>query len=110
MLAPGGYMTSMVASQLNAADLRMFASLGIPAELLVQAGVRRVTDSEAREEFGICGDGNMDGIIFPYFDPSTRSRVTARLRRDTPEIVEEKPKRKYVSPYGDRRLLYFSPG
>ena len=110
MFARSGYMSKTAVAQVNATDLRMFARLGIPAELLAQARVRRVTDSEAREEFGIRGDGNMDGIIFPYFDPSTRSRVTTRLRRDTPEIVEGKPKRKYVCPYGDRRLLYFPPG
>jgi hypothetical protein len=103
-------LNSTAAARTTAADLMMFARLGIPAELLVQAGVRRVTDPEAREEFGIRGDGNMAGIIFPYFDPSTRSRVTARLRRDTPEIVERKPKRKYLCPFGDRRLLYFPPG
>jgi hypothetical protein len=103
-------MSTMAATPLNATDLAMFSRLGIPSDLLAQAGVRRVTDSEAREEFGIRGDGNMDGIIFPYFDPFTGSRVTARLRRDTPEIVEGKPKRKYVCPFGDRRLLYFPPG
>jgi putative DNA primase/helicase len=94
----------------NAADLMMFGRFRIPAELLARAGVQRVTDSEARENFGIRGDGNMDGIVFPYFDPFTRIRLTARLRRDTPEIVDGKPKRKYVCPYGDRRILYFPPG
>jgi hypothetical protein len=103
-------MTTTAATQLSAADLTMFARLGIPAELLMQVGIRRVTDSEAREEFGIRGNGKMDGLIFPYFDPYTRSRVTARLRRDAPEFVDGKPKRKYVCPYGDRRVLYFTPG
>jgi hypothetical protein len=110
MFEPGACMSTTAATQLNATDLKMFSRLGIPADLLAEAGVRRVTDSEAREEFGIRGDGSMDGIIFPYFDPFTGSRVTARLRRDSPEITEGKPKRKYVSPYGDRRLLYFPPG
>jgi len=103
-------LSTTAAAQLNAADLTMFARLGIPVELLAPAGIRRVTDTEAREIYGIRGDGNMDGIVFPYFDPSTRSRVTARLRRDTPEVVDGKLKRKYVCPYGDRRLLYFPPG
>lgn len=54
--------------------------------------------------------GNMDGIIFPYFDPSDGHRITARLRRDNPEIVDGRLKRKYVCPFGDRRILYFPPG
>jgi Protein of unknown function (DUF3987)/Domain of unknown function (DUF3854) len=103
-------MSTTAATQLNPADLTMFARLGIPAELLAQAGIRRVTDSEAREEFGIRGDGNMDGIIFPYIDPSNGHRITARLRRDNPEIVDSELKRKYICPFGDRRILYFPPG
>src|ERR1700690_4135839 len=69
MSAPGGSMSTTAAAQVNAADLTMFARLGIPAELLAEAGVRRVTDSEARELFGIRGDGDMAGIIFPYLAP-----------------------------------------
>jgi putative DNA primase/helicase len=88
----------------------MFARLGIPAGLLAQAGVRRVTDSEARELFGIRGDGDMTGIIFPYPDPSDGHRITARLRRDNPEIVDGELKRKYICSFGDRRILYFPPG
>jgi putative DNA primase/helicase len=103
-------MSTTAAAQLNAADLRMFANLRISAELLAQAGIRRVTDAEAREEFGIRGDGNMDGIIFPYINPSDDHRVTARLRRDNPEVIDGELKRKYICPFGDRRILYFPPG
>ena len=69
-----------------------------------------MTDSEARELFGIRGDGDMAGIIFPYLDPSNGHRITARLRRDNPEIVDGELKRKYICPFGDRRILYFPPG
>src|SRR5262249_44081678 len=83
--------------------------LGIPAELLDEALVQRVTDHEARQDFGITGSGDMSGVIFPYADPISGRRVTARLRRDNPEMEAGKLKNKYVSPYGDRRHLYFPP-
>jgi hypothetical protein len=103
-------MSTSAATQVNPNDLAIFARLRIPAELLAQAGIRRVTDAEAREEFGIRGDGNMDGIIFPYINPSDDHRVTARLRRDNPEVIDGELKRKYICPFGDRRILYFPPG
>jgi hypothetical protein len=52
----------------------------------------------------------MRGIVFPYFSPVTGRRVTARLRRDNPEIEDGKEKDKYISAYGDGRHLYFPPG
>ena len=93
-------------------DLEAFARLGIPPELLAEAGVQRVSDREARDNFGITGSvtRDMSGIVFPYFVPSLAYRVTARLRRDSPEIEEAKTKNKYISPYGDGRHLYFPPG
>ena len=37
--------------------------------------------------------------------------MSARLRRDNPEVdIQNKPQNKYLSPYGDTRLLYFPPG
>ena len=51
----------------------------------------------------------MSGLVFPYVDPIDGCRKTARLRRDKPEIENEKPRRKYISAYGDRRHLYFPP-
>jgi hypothetical protein len=88
----------------------MFRKLGIPPELPERAGVERVTDAEAREKYGITGNGDMAGIVFPYRDPLTGVRCTARLRRDNPEIEDGKPKNKYLCPYGDRHHLYFPPG
>jgi len=96
---------------LRPSDLEIFRRLGIPDELLERAGVERVTDWDARKKYGIVGYGDMAGIVFPYFLPSKNGhRVTARLRRDHPEIEDGKPKRKYVSAFGDRRHLYFPPG
>src|SRR5580693_2711520 len=94
---------------LRESDLSTFARLRIPIELLVLAGVERVTDQEAREKFGIAGSGDMSGIVFPYLDPCNGRRTTARVRRDNPEIEAGRTKRKYILPFGDRRHLYFPP-
>lgn len=104
-------MTAPMKGGFTASDLERFEQIGIGAELLVEARVRRVTDSEARSDFGIKGSPtmHMTGIVFPYFIPAVDYRVTARLRRDNPEIEDGKPKNKYMSPYGDGRHLYFPP-
>jgi hypothetical protein len=90
--------------------LTAFARIGIPVELLAWAGIERVTDHEARERYGITGSGDMSGIAFPYVGPRDGRRITARVRRDNPEIEAGQPKRKYISAFGDRRHLYFPPG
>jgi hypothetical protein len=89
----------------------MFARFGVPLDLLNAAQVERVSDRDARERFGIQGplSKNMAGIVFPYYSHVTGQRVTARVRRDNPEIEDGKPKNKYVSAYGDGRHLYFPP-
>lgn len=90
-------------------DLATFTRLGIPSDILVRAGVERVTDHEARYKYGITGSGDMSGIVFPYVDPKDGLRKTARVRRDNPEIDAGELKRKYLSAFGDRRHLYFPP-
>lgn len=105
--------TGGAATNLTAADLAMFAGLGIPPDLLAQASGLRVTDAQARTDYGMMLDAHRDlsGIIFPYFSPVTGRRHTARLRRDNPEIDEQgKPRDKYISAYADPRHLYFPPG
>ena len=94
---------------LTPADLEIFAHLGIDPELLARAGVHRVSDQEAKHEFGLKGTGDNSGIVFPYFDAGGR-RHTCRLRRDHPDIEDGKLVRKYLAPYGDRRHLYIVPG
>lgn len=96
---------------LNARDIAMFASIGVPIDLIEEGQIQRVTDRDARERFGILGplSRNMAGIIFPYFSHVTGRRVTARVRRDNPEIKDGKPENKYISAYGDSRHLYFPP-
>jgi P4 family phage/plasmid primase-like protien len=101
-------------ANLRPSDLAMFARLGISPELLTQASIRRVTDEEARADFGFNSSGGNSGIVFPYINPATGFRATARLRRDHPEIEiedgKENPKNKYVIPALDKRHLYFVPG
>jgi putative DNA primase/helicase len=91
--------------------LALFERLGIAPELLAEAHVQRVTDAEARDVYGITGSAtkDMSGIVFPYFSISTGQRVTARIRRDNPEIEDGKEKEKYISAYGDRKHLHFPP-
>jgi hypothetical protein len=99
-----------MSNSLTERDLRMFSRFGVFPALLERARVCRVTDSEARERYGFTHAGDMAGIVFPYLDPATSNRVTARLRRDHSEIDSDgKPERKYVCPYGDNRHTYFAP-
>jgi hypothetical protein len=96
---------------LSPADLEMFEGFGVDAGLVRRAGIVRVSDAEARQRYGFAGAGDMAGIVFPYFDPASGSRITARLRRDHPEpAANGKLDGKYLSPYGDNRRLFFAPG
>jgi putative DNA primase/helicase len=92
--------------------VRIFAGIGVSVDLLEAAHIQRVSDRDAREHFGIRGPASRDmsGLVFPYHSHITARRVTARVRRDNPEIEDGRPKNKYVSAYADRRHLYFPPG
>jgi hypothetical protein len=100
-----------IAPSLNATDMEAFARLGIPLELLLEAGISRVTDTQAREYFTGHHHGDLAGVLFPYRDPASGHQATCRLRRDHPEIDGAgKPAHKYLMPYGDSPHLFFSPG
>jgi hypothetical protein len=100
---------------LSAPDLRMFDYFRISRWLLAEAGVRRVTDREAREKYDIdwwdttC---NLAGVLYGYFDPGTGQRVSCRLRPDNPPVNSEGKLVKYLSPpyHKARRHCYFAPG
>ena len=95
---------------LTSEDLELHARLGIPATLLDDAQVRRVTTDEALE-LGVRYSGDLSGIVYPRLDPQTGHCVGYRLRRDNPDVDENgKPAAKYLSSYGDRQRLYFPPG
>jgi hypothetical protein len=90
----------------------MFHALKITDARLLDYHIQRVTDYEARNDFGIRGSKakKMDGLAYPYLHPQTGCRVTVRVRLDEPETDQNgKAKNKYVSAWGDRRHLYFPP-
>jgi putative DNA primase/helicase len=95
-------------------DIDMFAGFGIGLELLDAAGVCRVTDPEARAYGFSLADhptADLSGIVFPYRHPVSGQRVTARLRRDRPEVDSEgKARNKYLTAWRDNRHVFFSPG
>lgn len=98
---------------LTDADRKLHLALGIGADLLELAGVRRLSDPEARDLLSINGvAGNFEGVEYPYRDPMRPGRrQTSRVRLDHPPLgVDGQPEGKYRSPYGDRRHLYFVPG
>ena len=91
---------------LLAADLEMFAKFKVTPELLREAGIARLSDSQARE-LGFRSKGNCAGLIFPYLTKAGALK-NARLRRDHPELdsATGKPVAKYLSMAGAPRLLY----
>ena len=96
------------ADTLTAPDRAMFANLKTPRALL-DAGIRRVTDAEART-LGIVGKGDMAGLVYPYCDQITGEMVWLRIRRDHPEVGDDgKPERKYIAPPGPKPTLYVHP-
>jgi hypothetical protein len=76
----------------------------ITSELIEAAGVRSVSDSEAREKLGINGyrDADLSGILFPYLSPVTGKRIGGRVRLDTPR--PDAPK--YIMEQGVRHLFF----
>ena len=95
--------------RLNSKDLEMFRAFGVGEEFCGRAEIERVSDPEARAKYGFAGQGNLSGIVFPYKNPVSGRRMTARLRRDHPELENGTSRNKYLCPYGDRRHLYFPP-
>ena len=95
---------------LTPTDLATHAALGIPADMLERAQVRRVNDLDARERLTTKHPGDLAGILYPYLHPKNGHATTCRLRRDRPEMEDGKPRDKYLSAYGDRKRLYFPPG
>src|SRR5262245_52620869 len=95
---------------LTSTDLALHAALGIDADLLVAAHVRRVDDAEARDLLGIRNHhGDLAGVVYPRMHPTSQMEVAYRIRRDHPEMEGGKPKDKYLSSV-DRAHLFFVPG
>jgi Domain of unknown function (DUF3854) len=95
-------------SALLESDIRALKQFGICTERL---NWERVDDREARTVLSLNGaSGDFGGILIPYIDPRSGRRVTARVRRDHPDIENGKPTRKYVAAWGDKKHLYFPAG
>jgi P4 family phage/plasmid primase-like protien len=80
----------------------------IPDELIEQAGVRHVTDHDARTILHLTAHNKkLDGIVFPYVDPATEEMVGCRIRLDVVPAGE----RKYHATSADlwQRCLYYPP-
>ena len=96
--------------KLTARDLQMFAAVGVSANTVALAQVRRVTHEEARF---VCGlryrSDHLEGLAFPYLTPHDHRVVAWRVRRDHPEVeADGTPIAKYISS-PDRKHLYFGP-
>jgi len=94
---------------LTPTDVTMHGCLGISADMLERAQVRRVDDVEASDLLGMKRE-RLAGVAYPYVNPTTGKVRTHRVRRDHPDIEGGKPKDKYLSPVNDRKVLFFSPG
>jgi hypothetical protein len=86
----------------------------ITREIAESAGLRRVSDLEARSLLGIDGRrGDFAGIVIPHFDPRDRAIPAYRLRRDHPDLEERDgrvvERAKYLSERNARNCLYFLP-
>jgi hypothetical protein len=86
---------------LSEADLRMYEYFRITRSLLRDAGVRRVTDGEARGKYGIWWRDlsvDLSGVLYPYYHQITHEHVTCRLRLDNPITDNEGKVHKYLAP------------
>jgi hypothetical protein len=84
-------------TNLHDTDLAIFSKLGISQELLVRAGIERVSDSEARRTYGIKGSGDMSGIAFPG---RRTDRETFNLRGGAMnETASERGSRWWLTPF-----------
>jgi hypothetical protein len=58
-------------------------------------------------DHGIRGDGDLGGLLIPYWEPTVR-RFSVRFIRVKPDALTTG--RKYLQPVGERPRLYFIPG
>lgn len=96
-------------ADLTDADLELHARLGISDVLLAAAGVRRVSDAEARALLGVNHRGDLSGLLYPRLDPVSGRPFAFRVRRDHPEMEGGRPRAKYIASV-DRHRLYLPPG
>jgi hypothetical protein len=102
-------------SPLNVADYAWLAASWITREIADAAMLRRVDEHQGREVIGQKGSRDCAGILFPYYPPDELAAVNYRVRRDRPDVVQDKngelkAKGKYLGAPGAGNRLYFPPG
>ncbi|MFL6448692.1 MAG: AAA family ATPase [Bryobacteraceae bacterium] len=97
-------------------DIEQLARTGISPETAEGAFLRRV-DSDTGASFvgRRAGSGDYSGIVFPYIWPGEQHVREYRLRRDHPEMEQDKdghlkPTAKYLGPPDRPPKLYIPPG
>jgi hypothetical protein len=92
---------------LTSSDLARLHHFRISDDLIELSELRRVTDHEAREDYGIHYQQHSDlsGVVFPIFGADGQIKGY-RVRRDNPEVRNGKPDGKYIQSV-DRSHLYF---
>jgi hypothetical protein len=103
-------------SELDNSDFRSLEARWITPQLGEQMQLRRVTSDEGAEILGRKrASGRYEGILIPNIAPGESFVRGYRIRRDRPDIEHKsdgthKEKGKYLSPPGQRNMLYFVPG
>jgi hypothetical protein len=108
------YASGVTSQLLRTSDLELLQRSYITREIAERAGIIRVDSAEGARLVGRNGSGDYAGIVFPYFWPGEQSPREWRLRRDNPDLEEQrdgppKEKRKYLSPPGRANKLYLPP-
>jgi P4 family phage/plasmid primase-like protien len=108
-------VTPLPGHELEPADLAALEKCGVPADLVAQALLRRVSSADGAAIVGRKnGTGDFSGVLFPYIWPGEDGVREYRLRRDRPEVEYKdgrpRDRAKYLSPPGRGNMLYFVPG
>jgi len=104
--------TTSAISALTEIHRKLWKKFKTPEATVEAFGICSVTDSEAREVYGIGRSRkgrDMSGMLFPYIDPETRRPTSYIVRRDRLAEDEDPKKNRYVAAYGNRPHPYFPP-
>jgi hypothetical protein len=98
-------------TELRKADIALFHRFRIPADLLQQAHVARVTHDQAVAlGFRYKSYSELQGIFIPYLDRDGNPTAGARARRDVPDVDPQgRVDAKYLTVVGPQRLPYLLP-
>ena len=101
--------------QLSEDDFATLEKSWITLEIAAEAMLRRVDSHQGREVIGQKGNRDCAGMVIPYYWPDELSPHTYRLRRDKPDLQQDKEGKlrasaKYLAPQGGGNRLYIPPG